>query len=239
MRVSTLEKKQIEMEERINKHAEELGLTKYKLKPITDGVSDISGYLASDSKIMWILKEPWGNITPTGIVRSFDDWSSFPDLFQNDDIWHDERMWQVMIQVTYAIHNKKKWTELKYIENNQEMIDELKKIAYINLSKMPGKKDSPANHLKECYPKWKDITLDQIKLYNPDIIIFGNTFDFFKEDLKITTTPKRTTSRRWYTNLYKENNRIYIDAYHPSRKGGEDGSHDYVTSIVNAVRKIM
>lgn len=32
---------------------------------------------------------------------------------------------------------------------------------------------------------------------------------------------------------------ILIDAYHPSRKGGEDGGYDYVTSIVKAVRKLL
>ena len=30
---------------------------------------------------------------------------------------------------------------------------------------------------------------------------------------------------------------ILIDAFHPSRKGGEDSGHDYVTSIINAYKK--
>ena len=32
---------------------------------------------------------------------------------------------------------------------------------------------------------------------------------------------------------------ILIDAYHPSRKGGEDSGYDYVTSIVKAYRKAI
>lgn len=243
MTVKTLTQKQAEMHCKIKENAEKLGLTKQKpiLEPVLDGVADIEGYLSSNPKIMWLLKEPWGDSTPAGNIKnrlwSFSEY--FGDI-ENETL-KDEQMWQVIIQVNYAIRNGLNWNQLEYIEDNPDMRDELKKIAYINLSKMPGNTTSSDSHLKECYPLWKDILFEQIELYKPDIIIFGNTLPYFKEDLQITGEPLyKTTSGKWNAHTYKqEDNRILIDAYHPSRKGGEDGSHDYVTAVVKAVRKAL
>ena len=238
MTVQTLTKKQEEMHEN-RENAEKLGLTKQKpvLEPFYDGVADVEGYLSSKPKIMWLLKEPWGEFTPAGRIKGELD---FTYHFLKDDVWKDELMWQVIIQINYAIRNNLKWKELDFIADNKEMADEIKKTAYINLSKMPAKTISEDSHLKECYPLWKDIVLEQIKMYEPNIIIFGYTFEFFKDDLQITSKPIfQTTSGKWNAHTYQKNNMILIDAYHPSRKGGECGSEDYVTAVVKAARKAM
>ena len=72
------------------------------------------------------------------------------------------------MQINYAIRNKLEWDDIPPIDERLEMIDELRKMAYINLSKMPGEKSSNKSHLKECYSLWKDIVLEQIKLYEQD-----------------------------------------------------------------------
>ena len=99
---------------------------------------------------------------------------------------------------------------------------------------MPAESSSPSTHLELCYPIWKDIVFEQIDLYEPDVIIFGYTFPHFRDDLQITSKPIHTESGKWFTETYLKDNRILVDAYHPSRKGGENGSKDYVTSVVNA-----
>ena len=71
------------------------------------------------------------------------------------------------------------------------------------------------------------------------ISIGGNTFQFFRGDFKIEDKPVPTVSGQWNSNVYKINKMILIDAYHPSRKGGEDSGYDYVTSIVKAYRKAI
>ena len=45
---------------RIAEYAKEKGLSTPDFQPIPDGVADISGYVSSNPKIMWVLKEPWG-----------------------------------------------------------------------------------------------------------------------------------------------------------------------------------
>ena len=192
---------------------------------------------------MWILKEPWGVKTPSGKI-SGGDWS-FTTHFNDNNSWKDEDMWKVIIQINYAIHHNLGWSQLDFIDGNHKMIEELKNMAYINLSKIPAEPTSPASHLKDCYPIWREIVLEQIRIYEPDLIIFGYTFPYFGTDFLITSKSVHTQSGKYYTDIYCENKLIdqdksiildkeviLVDAYHPSRKGGENGSRDYVTSIV-------
>lgn len=239
MTIEELQKSQKKMHSKIYQCAQKQELIKENppLEPICDGASDIEGYLSSNPKIMWLLKEPYDDFTVKGKPKG-GGWS-FTKYFQNIELQPHQSMLKLIIQINYAIHNNLDWKDLDYINDNPKMVEELQKTAYINLSKMPRNTSSSNTHLKECYRIWKDILWKQIELYTPDIIIFGNTFKFFKEDLQITEKPISTVSGQWSTDAYKKDNMILIDAYHPSRKGGEDGSFDYVTSIVKAVRKFF
>ena len=237
MNEKELTKRQTEMHDKIFNHAKENNLIKQKplLMPIYDGVADIKAYISSNPKIMWILKEPYDDFTSTGKARG-GDWY-FTEHFKNTNVWKDQDMWKLMIQINYAIRNNLKWKELDYIENNSEMAEELKKTAYINISKMPANTISPNDRIRTCYTIWKKILFEQIDIYKPDVIIFGYTFQFFKEDFKITDKAIPTISGQWNADVYKKDNMILIDAFHPSRKGGEDSGHDYVTCIINAYKK--
>ena len=234
-----LAKQQDILHERIRQYAEDKNLTREKpvSKPICDGITDIKGYLSSKPKIMWILKEAYGDSTLTGKITG-GGWK-FCEKFNEDNFLKDFDMWKIMIQINFAIRNNKEWKEIDYIENQPDMINELRNIAYININKMPGRSESNDKDLFDSYKIWKDIIDEQINLYEPELIIFGKTFQFFKEDyFHITEKPIRTVSGKWYSELYKKNGKILIDAFHPSRKGGEDTSYNYVNSIINAYKKI-
>lgn len=238
MTAEELQRKQYQIHAKIKRYANKEGLSKQKpiCEPICDGVCDIAGYLETKPRIMWILKEPYDDFTVSGKAKG-GAWS-FTKHFKNEDVWKDEDMWKLIIQVNSAIHNDCKWKDLNYIEDDPNMAAELKKTAYINVGKMPGDTSSPKNHMLQCYQDWKEIILEQIDLYAPDVIIFGYTFYLFKEDLELNDSPVSTVAGEWATDGYKKDNIIYIDAYHPSRKGGEDGGKDYVTSIVKTYKKL-
>ncbi|MBR6199537.1 MAG: hypothetical protein IKQ61_04630 [Spirochaetales bacterium] len=237
MTAQTLKKKQEEMHERIWQNAQDKGLIKQKpkLEPLYDGVTDIEGYLSSNLKIMWILKEGYDGFTAKGQPKG-GDWS-----FTNSEFWDEacSSMHKVMMQITYSAQNGNiPFKKLDNIDDNPEMRDAIKKSVYLNISKMPAY--SSSGDLSEEYLIWKDIILEQIKLYAPDVIIFGYTFGYMRYDLGITDNDKpiHTQSGKWCSDIYQKDNMILVDAYHPARKGGEDGSHDYVTSIINALKKI-
>lgn len=46
----------------------------------------------------------------------------------------------------------------------------LKKIAFINVSKLPGLKVSPWNRISEAYQKHRAVILDQIRTYDPNVV---------------------------------------------------------------------
>ena len=62
MNAQELNKVQQEIRDAIYAHAIELGYDNNIIEPITDGVCDFEGYLKSNPKIMWILKEPNGKL---------------------------------------------------------------------------------------------------------------------------------------------------------------------------------
>ena len=241
MTAEELKTKQDNFSKIIRSNAEKHGLIKQKpfLEPIYDGVADIDGYLESNPKIMWLLKEPYDDLTPAGKSKG-GGWSIINDIFNNtdwSDFWKSSSMWQQMIKINYAIHhNYITWRKIPQI--NEEIANELKKSVYININKMPGDKKSPAAHLKRCYNNWRDILIKQIKLYKPDIIIFGYTFQFFNEDPFFDGYKylKTFNDKKWGASAHKKNNLILIDAYHPAQKG--DGKY-YVDNIVKAVKYAM
>lgn len=235
-----LEKKQSEMHNKIFQHAEENKLVKEKpfTQPIYDGVSDIGEYLSQSPKIMWMLKEPYEDSTESGKPTG-GDWA-ITDVLKKEDAWKSSNMWKLMIQINFGIRNNLNWDDMDYIENNPKMAEELKKMAYINLSKMPGNTTSNDGDLWGCYNVWKNILFEQIELYKPDVIIFGKTFQFFKNDLKIVGDPICSVSGNWSVDAYKKDDMIFIDAYHPSRKGGErTWDNKYVNNIINAYREVL
>ena len=235
-----LEKKQKDMHDKILQHAKDKGLVKEELYPIYDGVADIGEYLSSSPKIMWILKEPYDEVTESGEPTG-GNWY-LPDVLKEDK-WKNRSMWQLMIQINFGIRNNKNWIDMDYIENDPKMAEELKKMAYINLSKMPGNTTSNDGNLWRCYALWKDILFEQIELYKPNVIVFGKTFQFFKNDLKIVEKPMYSIPDALRgVDAYKKGGMILIDAYHPSGpgKGGErTWDNKYVNNIINAYRKVL
>lgn len=226
MNAKELEKAQQEIWNEMEKRAKELGLERY---PITDGVCDFEGYLKSDPKIMWILKEPNGQY-PNGELEE-GGWSIVADAFGNDiEGVAKQQTWQVIIYVMYGYLNGLMYDDMDYVRDNIEMAKVLQSIAYLNVSKVPGYSTSNYNNIEQCYAQWKPILDRQIETYNPDIIIFGNTFAHFENDFKEKGLKQIGNVPGWI-NVYRVGNRILLDAYHPSRKG-----KDYVDTLIKTLK---
>ena len=99
--ITELEHKQEEMHNLINEHANKSGLSFNGLKPILDGVHDVSKYLESPIKVMWIMKEAYDDSDENG---NRGGWSIFDILDENKPI---PQSWYNIIYVTYGIF--KKW----------------------------------------------------------------------------------------------------------------------------------
>jgi len=196
-------------------------------KPIYDGIYDLSGYLNSKPKIMWILKEPNGQINEKKLEKG--GWIIPNEVFSNLEKTASQPTWQVIIYVMYGYLNGLMYDDMDYIRNKIEMAKVMQSIAYLNVSKMPGYNKSVKSNIEQCYIKWKSILNKQIETYAPYVIIFGNTFDYFKNDFKNKGLEKVGNYPGWI-DVYKSGQLILLDAYHPSRKG-----RDYVNTLIEAL----
>lgn len=232
MNAKELEKAQNEITDAIYARAIELGFDDKVMQPITDGVCDFEGYLNSYPKVMWILKEPNGQCSN----RKLEDggWSIPEVSFKNDiDGAIKVQSWQPIIYVMYGYQHGLMYNDMDYIRDNKNMTKVLQSIAYLNVSKMPGYNTSSKEGIEQCYSQWKPILDRQIETYNPDVIIFGYTFEHFRNYFgEEKHSLEKIHNYPGWIDVYKSVNRILLDAYHPARKGQE-----YVDTLINALKR--
>lgn len=234
MTAKELEKAQLSLEDRIFEIARENGMI--KTYPITDGVYDAAKYLASGRRVMWVMKEPYDEIfngEPYG-----GGWNLARDCFAKPDAWSN-RSWQPIIYTMYGLKHGLLWSQMDWIRNNKSMADILQEIAYINVSKMPNMTASNNDYIRDCYQKWKPILFEQLDLYDPEIIIFANTFLHFEKDLRPDLTRVGDVS---FINVksgdaYRWRGKLLLDVYHPNQRTVT--REVYVNSIIQAADKYV
>ena len=162
---------------------------KGKSCPIFDGIGDENEFRNAKLKIMWILKEPYDDFDEVGDPIG-GGWDKRKDLRSKDETNYfrrDQKTFDTIIYTAYCILNDFilfSDPKVNFIRDDPSMIQTLKKIAYININKLPAGTITSANKLQEIYEKCKDVLFKQIEFINPDIIIGGNTLQYFYRDLR-------------------------------------------------------
>ncbi len=204
-------------------------------QPIYDGVADVKAYLESPIKVMWLLKEAYDkNGGGWELKTVFDKYTGRPK----------NKTWDPIIYATYGILNNCRYEDMDGVAYDESMPKILQQIAYVNLSKMPGKPTSIMSEVACAYETWRDVIYKQFCLYNPDVIIFGNTYECLYADDEIIKGIKEDSAKR-YSNTSKTktmlralelNGKLYLDAFHPSEfRRTLQFKADYVNTIIQAV----
>ena len=228
MTAEELIKAQMKIQEEIEQCAIANNPNEEEIEPIYDGVYNADGYLSASRPIMWVLKEPYDDFTQEG--KPYGGGWKIYEAFDKDNAWKNPT-WQPIIYTTYGILNRCRYEEMDWIRDDISMADVLKQIVYINISKMPAYSTSNDNDMMRKYNLWKPILLKQLSTYCPQIIVFGNTFKYFKHDLvgEDTEPCKRIDG---VLNVYEKDGVKMLDAYHPNQKSIDRGT--YVNSIVES-----
>ena len=222
----------------VMQQAKKHGLVTKDIEPIFDGIADENAYLSSKMKVAWILKEPYDDKDKDGNPCG-GGWSLVKDCFINHDenwvtidgrkLWKNP-VWQKIAYIMYGFRHGLKWEEMDWIHDHPSMMDEIKSIAWINLSKMPAGTNSSSGWFRYYYDRiWKDVVQKQIDVYNPDVLIFANTFHCFCLPNKAELKKVDRSSNDWVGH-YRMGNKWILDTYHPGRKGG-----DYVNAVIGAL----
>lgn len=211
-RVAELDKKIIEYYagkgESVNVEGEE----PYQKLILSDGIVDVREYYQSPVKIMWILKEPYDMVDNGRYTWSLSEYLGSEKFF-NEFKDRKSRTFYPIIYATYGIlNNIASYEDMYDIDQLPEMIRILKKISFINLQKFPAKSTSKNQEIKKAYETHKVIIQEQIKLYNPDIVIGGNTLYHLVDDLELKDHYHCNQS----LDHWIKDNRLYIHSPHPS-----------------------
>lgn len=197
--------------------------------PITDGVVDIDLYLASQPKIMWILKEPPGDIEDGRLCGG---WSMTKHVLAAGK-FGNKPPFAPIAYVTYAVFNQyPKWSQMKYVSEDPKVRESVKRIAYINISKMPALQTSGGTDFSIHYRQNRHLLCKQIDGIKPDVIIGGNTLPFFFSDLQLDAS---RFTKQGSASFCVQDSRLYIDAYHPSQWNVVD-KEDYIDDIVAIIK---
>ena len=218
-------------EELILQKATEMGLITENVEPIFDGTFDDKLYY--QTQIGWLLREPYDdeeNGMPCG-----GGWSIPHDCFEKDDAWK-QPTWKPIIYTMFGVLNNIHYDDMDDISPDNGMVDVLKHILYLNLSKMPGYHSSSLSELWDKYQIWKDVVKQQIEHYQPKIVICAGTFDYIKDDLAEDAVPIKEFPFGYEKGIYKTKDRYYIATYHPIQRSIK--RELYVDSIIDAVNYI-
>lgn len=204
----------LELENRINEIDEEIGKMRYEERyAIPDGIVDIDEYLASNLKIMWILKE--------ANSPDDDDWDmrdALKDFYEKEYKVDFRNTFDPIIRTTYGILQEK-LTDGTFVLNNT-VISSLKNIAYVNIKKVAGGINAIDVKLKEFHKEYGNTLKKQIEYFQPNVIICAGSWhiidelmdELFENDYETIISAKNEKIK-----FYKYKQQIVIYTYHPGQ----------------------
>jgi len=198
---------------------------------VYDGIIDENEFDNSELKILWILKE----------VNSPDDsdWDmrdALADL-KNENGKGLKYGWAntftPIVYTTYGLFNNIDWDNMGNFYENPEIIDILRKVAYINVKKVPGNSSANYNEIKKFYKNNKEAIHEQVQMINPKVLIFGNTLDYFDDDFfdlfgKLEEDKTSNSLHKFFNDNY-----LLLYAYHPNNR--KITQREYCNLIISAV----
>ena len=200
-------------------------------EPIGDGIINVDLYLGAQTKILWILKEPYD--------EDGGGWG-FDELFMDDEKLlacinsPSKATWHPIIYVSYAIlNNLSAWKDMDYIRDDPEMAKVLRRIAFINVNKLPGNTSSNNAEILNFYLTNKSIILKQIEVFEPDIII--GYFEIMRQIYGDLSVPVSDEKRKSSCEYIGTSTRLYISVYHPAQT--TIPREIYVNEIVESVKE--
>lgn len=188
-----------------------------------DGIIDIEEYCKAKTRITWVLKEvnSSGDGEEWNMLDTIKDWAGEP--IPNE--WRNT--FDNILYATNGILTQTVWGNQ---DKSSEITHQLSKIAYCNVKKVPGAASTNMKTLEKYYQAGNKHVLEQINAFEPEVIIFGNTYDILEPDLDIM---HYKTVKYSSFDAYFDEKQIIINAYHPANT--KFTNEVYCNDIIQAV----
>lgn len=172
---------------------------------ISDGIIEPIEWEKQSPKILFLLKEAYTN--------GGDGFDLREELSDNAPYrcWWQASQWIYGILEMNKTQLIPKFPEILDRGNKEEANNYIKKIAVVNLKKSNGKTLSNNQDLASYVDHDKDMLKQQIDLINPDIILCGNVFPFYKSIYDSENIIEIPDTNAW---CFIHKNRFVISAYH-------------------------
>ena len=177
---------------------------------IKDGIVDYETFFKQTLKILWVLKE----------ANSYKDKDDLRKYIQDPTIY---KYWKAsylsVLQVSCGLLNN-----INDFDSLKDDMDVFKKIALININKLGGGSRTDWKEFMLTYHLFKDLITQQMKLINPDVVIFGNVFWLMSAEMKNFHINDNETEYKKHEYRYKDkivahsnSQRMFIETYHPGQ----------------------
>lgn len=135
-----------------------------------------------------------------------------------------------MAYIAYAAFNAfPRYAEMDYASDNPQIGEALKRIAFINIKKVPGGKSSYPPEIAAHFRRNRALLLRQIELYSPDVVIGGGTLRHFYSDLGLSDSMFNKDRSAWHCTA---GDRLLIHANHPAQRGSVSRYVDDIGAII-------
>jgi len=222
-----------EIERRVyNEYVDPTGLS----EAITDGIVEPTEYINAPKRILWFLKEPYDD----GDKKEGGGWSLTKSclLEKNDEISRS-RTFQPICYINYGIFKGiADWEQMPWLRDSEEIRHTLRKIAFINVSKLPGLKRSFWNEIADAYHKHRELLLAQIAAYTPQIIFACEPhIHGLAQDLGSHVNNAESFGSASALQLANGTRLVWV--YHPAQTNKGLGRKNYVNDAIRASTAIL
>ena len=115
------------------------------------------------------------------------------------------------------------------------MAESLLRVCYLNTGKMPAATTTSREQLQKIHGEWRDSVLDQVKLADPDLLIFGGTLDVWAADFGIDLAHPLAHGRNGGTvvDVHSWRGKRVLYADHPAARTSRE---EWIDAILDAAR---
>jgi hypothetical protein len=199
---------------------------------VIDGVINPEKYAEANLRLLWVLKEANLEGETWSYLKHYRDKEWF-SKFNGSNI-----TLRRIIYTSYGILRapNDQWSDLPW-SNDDKCFDALQELAIMNIKKVPGGNQSNPDTIANAYQENRELLQRQIKVYDPEVVIFGNTMKCVElSDFDGLETAQKQVSEG-NNHYYDTGKKLYIHAWHPACRGKDFTDEKYVMDIVRIVRE--
>ena len=214
-------------------------------KVILDGIINPERYFDAKERIIALVKDPYDSEgTDLG------GWSLPESLNAKESLAEQSSnglpTFRPLVAIANQINDNKTYSEIKPDLMSKEAYDTYKSCSgHINVGKelILDSTYSSEKRTAKLAIENRDIIEKQIKIYDPTVVIGGGTLHHFVEDkgenfsILGEIIPKENFREFGRTKVYFNENRVFIDTYHPSRRPITMKDEAYCDQIADIVKK--